>query len=168
MGELVAPGDLLGFSGAPFPSAVVAAAAQSVRTDAGWHIAPEITETIEAEPTGPRIVIPSLKIVEVVAIRDADTGEVLEGWRLRKGPGVIERSMVRGRGCWPEVVEVDIVHGYAVCPADLYAVVAERSQRGQAGIVRQEGIGGRSVAFSLSSDTPNSRTIARYSLAGRP
>lgn len=157
--------DLNGFPGAPFHPKAVAAAAGAVRAEAGWHIAPAIVETVEVETGRSRVaLLRSLHVLEVTEVRDADTGAVLEGWRVRKASGVL----VRRHGCWPEAIEVDVVHGYESCPEELLPVVAERVQRGKAGVVQQENIGARSVSYRANYDTAGSAVLARYSLPPRP
>lgn len=165
MAELVESEDLTGFPGAPFPAAVVSAAGAAVQDLAGWHIAPEVTETIEVETYGAVIaLLPSLRVVDVTEVRDVVTGEVVEGWRVSKSTGVLRRTS----GCWPDVVEVDLTHGYAECPPALLWVVAERAQRGRAGLVRQENVGARSISYAKDYDSTGSSVLARYTLQPRP
>jgi|SRR5690625_82233 len=164
MDDLVEVGDLEGFPGAPFPPAVVRAAGGAVRAEAGWHIAPEITETVEVVTGGARVaLLRSLHVVEVTEVRDLD-GEVLDGWRVNKATGVLTRR----HGRWPDVIVVDLTHGYVECPPELLPVVAERAQRGKAGLVRQENVGARSVSFAQHYDSSNVGTLARYTLPPRP
>ena len=165
MEELIDPSDLGEFPGAPFPAAVVNGAAGAIRAEAGWHIAPQVTETVEVETGCSRVaLLPSLLVVDVTEVRDADTGKVLDGWRVSRARGVLRRR----HGVWPEAIEVDLTHGYEKCPAELLPVIAERAQRGRAGLVRQENIGARSVAFAQTYDSSNVGTLARYTLPPRP
>lgn len=160
---LVQPADLEGFPGAPFPAGVVTAAGGQVRAECEWHIAPTITETVTVE-TGRSTValLPSLHVVNVTAIRDED-GKVLDGWRVTKNTGVLTR-----KAGWPEVIEVDLEHGYPSCPPELLPVVAQRAQRVKAGIVTQENIGARSVSFRAEPFTASVDVVARYKLPPRP
>lgn len=161
---LVEAADLGEFPGAPFSAAVVAAAAGQVRAEAGWHIAPQVAETVEIE-TGRSTValLPSLRVVEVTAVRNAEDGTVLDGWRLSASSGVLTR-----KAGWPETIEVDLTHGYAKCPAELVSVVADRAQRGKAGLVRQESLGARSVSYAAAADPFHAQVLARYTLPPRP
>lgn len=162
---LVKPEDLVGFPGAPFPPAVVNAAAGAVRGEAEWHIAPEVTETATVETGGARVaLLRSLRVVEVTEVRDADTGTVLDGWRVNEHTGVLTRK----RGTWPTVIEVDMRHGYEKCPDELLPVIAERAQRTKAGIVSQENIGARSVSLRQNYDPTSAMVLARYMLPPRP
>lgn len=162
---LVLPDALEDFPGAPFPRAVVDAAAGAVRDDAGWHIAPQATEVVEVETGRSRVaLLPSLYVVAVHEVRDADTGDVLDDWRLSKSKGVL----IRRCGQWPEVIEVDFTHGHDMCPPALLPVIAERAQWDRAGIVGQENIGARSVSYRSAYDATNRSTLARYTLPPRP
>lgn len=156
--------DLRDFPGAPFRPDVVAGAAGAVRAEAGWHVAPTVTETVEVETGGASVaLLPSLHVVSVDEVRDLD-GNVLGGWRVSKASGVLRRTA----GRWPEVIEVDLTHGYERCPPELLPVVAERAQRGKAGIVRQENIGARSLSLAQADDPVSAEVLARYTLPPRP
>lgn len=161
---LVDPDDLGEFPGAPFPAAIVDGAAGAIRAEAGWHIAPTVAETVEVETGGGTVaLLPSLHVVNVTAVRDLD-GRVLDGWRVSKSSGVLRRTS----GRWPDVIEVDLEHGYDQCPPELLPVVAERAQRGKAGIVRQENLGSRSISLAQTDDPVSSEVLARYALPPRP
>lgn len=164
MDDLIRPEDLEGFPGAPFSPAVVRAASGAIRSETGWHIAPEVTETVEVETGCARVaLLPTLHVVEVSEVRDLD-GDVLTGWRVNRSTGVLRR-----RDCaWPDVIEVDLTHGYKECPPELLPVIAERSQRGKAGLVRQENIGARSVSYAQHYDATGVGVLARYTLPSRP
>lgn len=163
--ELVDPSALVGFPGAPFPTQAVAAAADSVRVDAGWHIAPVVVETVEVDTDRSRVaLLPSLRVVEVIAVRDVDTGDEITGWRLSKHRG----TLTRRAGRWPEQIEVDFKHGYEVCPPALLPVIAERVQRGRAGLAVQESLGSRSVSYRQQYDPVSAGILARFTIPGRP
>lgn len=153
---------LTGFPGAPFPQSVVDAAAGYVRSVAGWHIAPEVTETVFLETGGAAVaLLPSLLVSEVAAVRDED-GNVLSDWKVRPN-GVLKRA-----AGWPDLIEVDIVHGHAACPPELVAVVAEHAKRIKAGGVRAESLAGRSVQVDTLPTASGADALARYTLPGRP
>lgn len=159
---LVEPEDMAGQPGAPFSQAALAAIGESIRREAGWHIAPEVTETLIVDSIGGRILIlPTLHLVSVSQVRDGD-GSVLTGWRMSK------RGMLSRSSGWPAgfgAVEVDVVHGHKTCPAELLPVVASRAQRR----VRSESIGGRSVTFDADPDAGTAPSVlARFALPARP
>lgn len=142
--------DMAGMPGAPFSASTATAAGDQIRTLCGWHIAPSRTETLTLDTEGGRVlVLPSLRVSEVLAVRDVSgpTPKVLTGWRWSKD-GMLERG---NGGFWPDgfrVVEVDLTHGYESCPSELLNIGAEFSRRR----VAQESIGGRSVTYVSSAD----------------
>jgi len=161
---LVKPEDLTGFPGAPFSESAVNAAAMSVRTETGWHIAPQVTETLEVETGCSRVaLLDTMHVVEVIAVRDADNGRELTDWRFSRAG-----TLARKAGVWPEVIEVELTHGYEKCPEDLLPIIAERSQRSKWGMVAQENIGARSVSLRQNYDPTSTQVLARYSLPPRP
>lgn len=151
--------------GAPVPDSLLQAAAEAVRTEAGWHIAPQITETVEVETYKNRIaVLPTLRVSKIIAVRNADTGDELDGWRINKRTGILKKRS----GYWPEVIEVELEHGFTKCPPELLTIISERIARGKAGNVTQESLASRSVRFSDSYDSAGVSILNKYSLAARP
>src|SRR5690625_590158 len=165
MDDLVTSGELTGFPGAPFDEGVVAAAADAVRVGAGWHIAPVRTETVDVDTDSGRVaLLPSLRVIKVAEVRDAETGDVLTGWRLSKHRGTLTRKS----GSWPPLIEVDLTHGYESCPPALFPVIAERAQRQRAGLAAQESLGSRSVSYRVNYDAVSAGILARFALPARP
>ena len=85
--SLATADDLASFPGAPFDELLVEVAQESVRADAGWHIAPVRTETLTLLSYGDYFLsIPSLRIVSVEAVRyGPDLTEYTEGWTVTRG-----------------------------------------------------------------------------------
>lgn len=117
---LVTGSDLIDFQGAPFLDQWIDIAAAEVRAQAGWHIAPQVTETISVESYGGReLVIPSKRVVSVASVG------TLSGWELRDG--VVYRSVG-----WPTGLHlITLTHGYAACPPDLLPVVVKAIRAAQ-------------------------------------
>lgn len=162
---LVEASDLVGYPGAPFSLALVSEAAGAVRAEARWHIAPEVTETLEVYTAGSRVVIlPSLHIVSVAAVRNADTGDEIGGWRLRK-----DAVALTSRHPLPEVIEVDMTHGYEKCPPELVGLVVSRVGRAKRGDIRREALGSRSIDFATSAESGQPDVVmSAYTLPSRP
>lgn len=159
---LLDPTALTGFPGAPFPASVVNSAAGQVRDECEWHIAPEVTETILVSTgRGSVALLPSLKVKEVLAVRDGD-GNAIEGWKAKPN-GVLRRTS----GCWPDEIEVEFTHGYATCPDSLLAVVADRARRIKGGGVKAESLAGRSIQLDTGPDAGQS-SVSKYKLPERP
>lgn len=170
MEPLVNPNDLSEFPGAPYAVWVLNAAAESIRDECGWHIAPVRTETLTLDSDGGRILLlPTLRLVAVTEVRDVttETPTVLTNWR-KSAAGMLSRP-----GGWPNglgAVEVDVVHGYDECPSSLYPVIADRCvQASRDGTITQESIGARQVSFGV---TPGQgtlvATLARYKIPPTP
>lgn len=161
---LVIPSDLTGFPGAPFDETLVNAAAESVRSEAGWHIAPVVTETLRVKSWGGTdLVIPSLRILSVTAVRYGLVTYVGD-WTL------LPDGLYRRSG-WPVgVIEVDLIHGYDATPAELLPVIVQRvksstiatnvSQRSTTRGPFSESETYREQAASAATDP----TVARYSV----
>lgn len=169
-GPLLQPADLDDFAGAPFSDALVLAAGESIRSGAGWHIAPSVTETVTVDSTfGPFLFLPTLFLTAVTAVRDVtdpDNPVTLDGWS--SAPTVRFRAgCLRRNWSWPcGVLEVDIVHGYDMCPSDLMAVAAQlcrEAKRG--GEVARLVVGGVQRDFT---GTAAPDAVARYTLPPRP
>lgn len=143
------------------------AAGQGIRRETNWHISPSVTETLTLYSEGGTVLLlPSLKVTAVTAIRDvtdADVPETLTGWSFRAN-GVLKRNCG-----WPtgHAIEVDVTHGYDACPAELLPVLARRARdtsASTAGSVRLGSlqIGTTSVGTTITAT--DEAIIRRYSL----
>jgi len=158
--------------GAPlFDSFALEAAVGAVRTLLGWHLAPEVTETLTVDsPGGQRLWLPTRHVVEVTEVRvcaDDGTETPLTAWS--SSTGWSEGGWLYCLQGFPDGerrIRVDLTHGYEKAPAEIVAVVAA----GLAPQVKTETVGGRSVTVSESIGTGPSAAaiIARYALGPRP
>lgn len=151
------------FPGAPFSDEVVQAACQTIRTVCGWHIAPQVLETITVDSPGGRVLrLPSLYVTAVSLVESLagpDPVELTE-WRWSQN-GMLSRAE-----CFPEgfrTVRVTFTHGYETCPLDLLPVIASRTQRR----AMQESLGSRSVSFSAEGDAVLEAPLYQYKLGPR-
>jgi hypothetical protein len=169
---LVDPPDLADYPGAPFPAGTVDAAVANLRETVGWHIAPQVTETLTVHGSNTDLlVLPTLKIVTVTAVRDVSstTPVTLTGYRVNSKAGLLQRE----EG-WPEgfeVVEVDLTHGLTECPKDLLPAVAWFCQRQTVDAsLSSESLGSWSESYSgpMSAQSPvmgyPAEAIARYTV----
>lgn len=157
---LVEAGDLAAFRGAPFDDAVTKAAAESVRTECGWHIAPDIEQTIIVRTGGTdTVLLPSLHVTEVAAVTDRD-GTPVDGWEAWSN-GILERP-----GGFPNAIEITFTHGHETCPPDLLPIIAERAAAQAAGRIKSEALAGRSVQLEGGYDPVTETTINAYRLTG--
>lgn len=138
--DLTSPAALANLPGAPFTDVAVDSAVAQIRNEAGWHIAPQKTETLTLDGPGTStLVLPSRLVDSVTEVRDVTdpaAPTVITGWRLGK-------TILYLDGCWPcgdAVLEVDLVHGYAECPADLLPLVAAvaRAEAVNASVAREK------------------------------
>lgn len=166
---LASPDDLSGFPGAPFTAGVVDGAVGGLRSVARWHIAPSITETLTLDcDGGTRVVLPSLHVTAVTAVRDlsGSTPAEITGFRWSKA-GILFRA-----GGWPcgfQVLEVDIVHGYAECPPELLPAIAAACQSvGVGRHLASKGIGPFTESYRDSTGQPADPAVQRYTLPSRP
>lgn len=116
--------DLDPFPGSPFDPDVVQAASAQVRARAGWHIAPEVTETVTINgfSGGQWLSLPTKRLTDVTAVRRAGVAVTDYTWY---STGLLYRR----RG-WPAgAYQVAIIHGYPECPLDLVPLVANLAAR---------------------------------------
>ena len=160
--QLVQGTDLVGFRGAPFPAVVLEAAAESVRTECEWHIAPVITSTVKFRAGGnDTVLLPTMRLVEVESVTTT-AGVPVTGWESLDN-GVLERP-----GGFPRFILVTFRHGFDKCPPELLAVIAERSVSSAAGRISQESLGSRSVSLEAGYDSVSMAVLQKYKLQGGP
>lgn len=160
---LVDAADLEGQPGAPFTDAQVSTAADVVRRAAGWHIAPEVTQTVTLDHDGSSVLqLPSLHVTDVAAVRDVTGPEPrdLTGWRWSAA------GMISGR--FPSgfrAVEVEFTHGYESAPEALYGVIAGATS----GRIRTHQAGPFSITYADDQGSTNPQAVlSRYALPPRP
>lgn len=173
MEPLALPDDLADFPGT-FTSSQIEAASDQIRRECGWHIAPQVTETLTVESDGGRVLmLPTMRLESVTAVRqlhDDGTTTALTDWRNHATAQFKAGILVRTIG-WPlgGVLEVDVVHGYSKTPDALLPVLASRCQGfSKDGTVRQESLGSRSVSYGNIEGVGSSSVLARFKLPGRP
>ena len=158
MSPLVSATNLAGFRGAPFPETTVESAGETVRADCGWHIAPEVEQTVKVRTGGlDTFNLPSLYVVDVVSVVDRD-GAPVTGWDFWEN-GVLDRA-----GGFPDIIKVTFRHGYQSCPKDLHGIIAERSGSQASGRVKAESLAGRSVQLDGGYDPNTPAILAAYRL----
>lgn len=159
---LIAAADLAGFRGAPFSAQVTEAAAESVRSECDWHLAPSVTETVKLRGGGGVLILPSLRVTAIASITGVD-GTVVDGWEWMPN-GVVERMA----GAFPRFVNVTFTHGYDACPKELLPIIAERAQSQASGRIKSEALAGRSVSLEGGYDPATEGALAKYRLNSRP
>lgn len=163
------------------PDDVEAAALAAVHTYCGWHIAPEVEETLTLDGPGAGVLLlPSLHVVGITSIiengveLDPATYQWSESGLVRKGlvmwtTHIVSRWTAAYRG-----IEVSLTHGYAQMPADVQSVVDALAKRMSASVpagVTQKAIGPFSESYNLdlgSITQAESHTLDLYRLPWRP
>lgn len=151
-------------SPAPEPTPGLAA----VRSWCGWHISPSVTETVKVEGEGGQVILlPSLHVTDMTAIRD-ESGREVTNYKWR------ENGIVRGAWQWDELYEFDITHGYDTMPPELQAIVDSIDASGVGErLAASEGAGPFSRSFGSSTDLESQpisvrAVVSRYRLPSRP
>lgn len=135
-----------------------------VRAFCGWHIAPEVTETLTLDGSGgPILVLPTLRVVDLASITD-DGSEVTD-------PEWSASGMVR-HYCWTRKfrgIEATLTHGFEEWPAELLAVMTELAgaSASLAG-VKTVGVGSHQVTFESTMRPTQRDIIGRYQLPFTP
>ncbi len=126
-----------------------------VRRFCGWHIAPNITETLHLDGHGGRgLELPTTHMTGLGAV-SAD-GVDVSGDVAWSHTGVLWLK----RGLWPDLpgaVEVEFSHGFAPDEVpDVQAVIATLAKRAAAtpGNVSSQSVNGASVSFLAASGAP--------------
>lgn len=164
---LITAADLPGYD--PATADIVARLASGVVRDyCGWHIAPEVSETLTLDGNGATILpLPTLHLVAVtsVTVDGIDvTGDV--GWTAR---GLLTRA-----AGWPTTwrsVVASILHGYTETPDAVKVVAMSAATRSLSNPeqVRSESVLGYSVVYTIPSTgqaTALALTPAEQSILG--
>lgn len=96
---------------------------ETIRRICGWHVAPQVTETVTLDGSGDNLqLLPTLYLVDLVSITNEGTAvpEVNDWSRM---------GAVRMPGCgrWTgkyRGVVAEMVHGFEVCPSDIKTAAA--------------------------------------------
>jgi hypothetical protein len=134
---LVSTSDLLEFG--TFSDALLDSAVADIRAEAGWHIAPRLVETVRVRVPrvaswrrgrGGELLLPTRDLpgapVDVRTVRAGST--VLAGWAA--DGETLSLSYVWARPLTH--LDVELEHGFPVCPPDLLPLIAQRAQAARA------------------------------------
>ena len=118
-------------------AAAVRAAGAAVRGYCGWHVAPEVEQTITLDGTGgPTLVLPSLL---VKAITDVSIdGQAVDPASLEWSTSGVVRRWTPDKF---RSVTLTIRHGYNALPGDVLAAVATTASAGMVGKPSQVMVG---------------------------
>lgn len=146
-------------------NAAITAASAQVRELCGWHIWPSITETVRLVDPGSMVMLPTLHLTAVSAVRWDDVAATDFTWHTA---GYLTAS----RTAWPQwhhgVLEVDITHGYETAPdaiVDVVLALAAAVMEDPTGRHTSERLGDYSVGYGPISETHRA-VLARYTIPG--
>lgn len=98
--------------------ALLAGVVDDIRSYCGWHIAPQVTETVVVDADGGSLLrLPSLLVDSIGSVVDGRGNQLPVGRVYRNG---------LARGVWPdEQLRVTLTHGYESVPPALVEVIAD-------------------------------------------
>ena len=153
------------------------ALAEDIRAHCGWHIAPQVSETLTLDSDGQNAIpLPTLRLVNVTAVRYWNGHDMVPvtGWDSRRGWSA-ERCSIYLAGGFPvgrRALEVDVVHGYTTTPLALAKGMLALLSGPSATDVASESLPGHAVTFKGTTPTSvttallaSSGTLSRYRLA---
>jgi hypothetical protein len=148
------------------PAPEVTPGLAAVRSWCGWHVGPSVTETIRVESGGGRVLLlPSLHVTDVTAIRD-ESGNEVTGYKWR------DNGIVRGHWRCEELYEIDLTHGYETMPSELLGIVDRLDAEGGDRVLTSVTRGPFSESYGstdLEAQPITTRAIiGRYRLPSRP
>lgn len=136
-----------------------ASAVERIRERCGWHIAPEVTETVTVDGSGGSVVVlPTLRLNDLVSITDDGTAVTDPEW---------SRSGVVRRYCWTyklRGVVAEMTHGFEVWPYELEKLAAEMAATSTPVGVKSVTSGSHQVMFESGLSPAASEVLDRYTL----
>lgn len=147
------------------PIQLLNAAAQEVRSYCGWHIAPEVTETVTVEGLGAALLLPTLHLTGITSITHVDSETPLTLDYVHWWPN----GKVTGYAFSGEY-EVTFTHGHAVTPDDVGRVVAAIAGDGIEGLrrVKSWARGPFSETYEDGGADSDRAVLDRYKIASGP
>lgn len=146
------------------PSWILKTAEQAVRSYCGWHIAPEITETVTVEGSGATLLLPTLRLGAVTSIERDGVDIPLDTIRWKPN------GVVRGYAFGGAEYDVTFTHGYFETPGDIAGAVAALASEGLDGVRRLKSWTKGPFAESYHATAFDSErvTLDRYRITAKP
>jgi hypothetical protein len=142
------------------PVRLIGAATAEVRSYCGWHIAPEVTETVKVDGSGVALLLPTLHLTDVTSITRDGVDVPLADVRWKPN-GIVTGYTFSGE------YDVTFTHGYDSTPEDVARVVAALASEGMDGLRRLKSW--TKGPFSESYDEDSAQSVLdRYRLPSRP
>lgn len=126
----------------PFLDYALDVATRMIRDHCGWVVGPVTTDTLHLDGPGSRLlVLPTLRIVEVTAVRQDDVPLDMATVRVSRGSGMLRTAATLSDEFG--AIEVDLRHGYDTVPepiVDLTLQMAARALGSPLGVVREQSL----------------------------
>lgn len=151
----------------PFLGYALDVASQMIRDHCGWVVGPVTTDTLYLDGPGSRLlVLPSLRVVEVTAVRQAGRPLDLTGLRISRSTGMIRTAspLTDEYGA----IEVDLRHGYDTVPepiVDLTLQMAARALGSPLGVVREQSLVANVTWSTTAAGVAGGTVILEHELA---
>lgn len=151
----------------PFLNYALDVATRMIRDHCGWVVGPVTTETLNLDGPGSRLlVLPTLRIVEVAAVRQDDVPLDMSTVRLSRGSGMIRT--VTPLSDEFGAIEVDLRHGYDTVPepiVDLTLQMAARALGSPLGVVREQSLVANITWSTTAAGVAGGTVIMEHELA---
>lgn len=173
------PAELATSLGPPTDDDLLLQAEAAVRTYCGWHIAPVRTTTLVLQPRGYTVLLPTLRLVEVVALENNLLELAPPETYSYTSDGVLElprETVPTWRAYWgqryslaPSPITVTFRHGYDEVPADVAGAVRGLAMRakGNPGALLSRTTGPFSESYGSDLFGADRGTLDLYRLPAR-
>jgi hypothetical protein len=142
-------------------------ATRMIRDRCGWFVGPVTTDTLHLDGPGSRLlVLPTLRIVEVTAVRQDDVPLDMTTVRVSRDSGML-RAAAPLSGEFG-AIEVDLRHGYDTVPepiVDLTLQMAARALGSPMGVVREQSLVANITWSTTAAGVAGGTVIMEHELA---
>jgi len=151
----------------PFLAFALDVASQMIRDHCGWFVGPAATDTLYLDGPGSHLlVLPTLRIVEVTAIRQSGQPLDTSSYRVSRSTGMIRSSTPLSAEFG--AIEVDLRHGYDAVPepiVDLTLQMAARALGSPLGVVREQTLVANVTWSTTAAGVAGGTVILEHELA---
>jgi hypothetical protein len=151
----------------PFLDYALNVATRMIRDHCGWVVGPVTTDTLHLDGPGSRLlVLPTLRIVEVTAVRQDDVPLDMTTVRVSRGAGMLRAASPLSDEFG--AIEVDLRHGYDTVPesiVDLTLQMAARALGSPMGVVREQSLVANITWSTTAAGVAGGTVIMEHELA---
>ncbi|PZE89945.1 hypothetical protein [Curtobacterium sp. MCBD17_008] len=151
----------------PFLGYALDVATRMIRDHCGWFVGPVTTETLYLDGPGSRLlVLPTLRVVEVLAVRQDGVALPADAFRVSRGSGMLRTTSPLSEQFG--ALEVDLRHGYDDVPepiVDLTLQMAARALGSPLGVVREQSLVANITWSTTAAGVAGGTVIMEHELA---